>query len=733
MKVDILIIGDFRFPGGTSTAIIADVKALHAAGYRIGLLSIACKLLQGRRGFHPGIQAALADGLAVLVPPHEPVEAKLCCLHHPSVFENLPAIPLDVSCPRFVMVVHHPPQDAFGVAQYDLAKVMQITQDLFGQVMWAPVGPKVRDAFVGIANGPPLMEADWLNIIDIDDYAVGAHRKTRKQPVIGRHSRPEAVKWPEDQKTFLEAYPDSDTVRVRLLGWGHELDDVIEDRPANWEVFPFGAIAVPDFLTSLDYFSYFHSEDWIEAFGRSILEALASGLVCFLPSHFEPLFKDAAIYCEPADVLSNVQHFEADRGAYEDQSKRARDFVKTHFGPDKVVARVSALMGPGSGAVPARARQKAGVLYLTSNGIGMGHITRCLATARRLPQDVKPVIVTMSKAFGVAETQGIAVEYLPFLRSIGLHHSEWSPKMATELGMVVQYHRPNVIVLDSNVPYDPMLEVLAKFPEIWSIWQRRPMWPPSVGEDQLMHSGNFDVVLEPSELAAPVDRGLTTKRRWETLRVPSVRLLDPAEALGRNAARELIGLAPDRPAFLMQLGSGNNIDLAAVIERICKLGDPALHKNPVQIVFARWQISQTKMKLPDHVKVLDAFPISKFLNAFDGAIALAGYNTFHENIAAALPTLFMANEHPEQDEQWLRAEYAAHRGLALSARFGDTFQTDRALRKLLEPQTRDNIRTACQALELPNGAQAGADFIASLAMTRKPSHLAFDPTAAAPQ
>ena len=69
------------------------------------------------------------------------------------------------------------------------------------------------------------------------------------RPVIGRHSRPFASKWPSDRKTFLAAYPDAADVDVRLLGYSDDLDRVVGTRPANWQVLPFGALPARDFLS----------------------------------------------------------------------------------------------------------------------------------------------------------------------------------------------------------------------------------------------------------------------------------------------------------------------------------------------------------------------------------------------------------------------------------------------------------------------------------------------------
>jgi glycosyltransferase involved in cell wall biosynthesis len=61
----------------------------------------------------------------------------------------------------------------------------------------------------------------------------------------------------------------------------------------------------------------------VEAFGRNILEAMASGLPAILPPHFRPLFGDAAVYAEPVEVPSVLRRLYADRVAYEEIVARA--------------------------------------------------------------------------------------------------------------------------------------------------------------------------------------------------------------------------------------------------------------------------------------------------------------------------------------------------------------------------------------------------------------------------
>ena len=87
---DIVVLGDFRFPGGTSTAIAEELSAGAAAGYRIGLVQIKGPVLKRPHPFHPRIRACIEDRRVDLIDPDQPVEGRLLLAHHPSLFTHRP-------------------------------------------------------------------------------------------------------------------------------------------------------------------------------------------------------------------------------------------------------------------------------------------------------------------------------------------------------------------------------------------------------------------------------------------------------------------------------------------------------------------------------------------------------------------------------------------------------------------------------------------------------------------
>ena len=127
----------------------------------------------------------------------------------------------------------------------------------------------------------------------------------------------------------------------------------IGKRPEAWEVLGFNALPVKDFLAGIDFFVFFPHEGRIEAFGRTVIEAMASGALAILPPAFAPLFGEAAVYCAPAEVGPTVARFYADRAAYLAQTDRAEAIVRDRFGFERHVARLRAAQAANSVADPA--------------------------------------------------------------------------------------------------------------------------------------------------------------------------------------------------------------------------------------------------------------------------------------------------------------------------------------------------------------------------------------------
>lgn len=417
-------LADPRFPGGTSTALISEIRALARVGVRPGLLPVRSPLLAGGRDFHPGLIDQIEQGSVDLIDPRQPVACRIAVIHHPQCFSALPAQPLLVAAERILLVIHHPPSNGLGQPEYDLPQILRnIEETLSSKVVLAPVSPIVRRHLSGILDpDTELLPVDWCNVADFGVWPQRAARPGNARIVIGRHTRPQLSKWPDTLETALQVYPEGDRFEIRMLGAPPGLPNRYGRLPGNWRLMPFRHDGVADFLKSLDFYVYYHGTEWIEAFGYNVLEAVASGVPAILPPQFEPVFGSAAIYAEPAEVQNKILALNADTAAYTAHAKAARTSIEQSYGLERLPERLDKIL-PGwrteirSAVASERPIRRA--LMISSNGVGLGHITRLLAIAERFDRALEVAFLTMSPGFKVIQDRGYLAQFIPFHRYTG--------------------------------------------------------------------------------------------------------------------------------------------------------------------------------------------------------------------------------------------------------------------------------------------------------------------------
>ncbi len=342
--LDVCYLTDLRFPGGTSTSLVEEVRAATAAGYRVGALQLRSPRLVSEQPLHPGVRELIDDGRLVFVVPGEPVTASVAVVKHPMALAEPLGGRLPVEAVRVIVTAGQVPVDGDGTRFYEPAAVHHhVAEALEVTPSWHPVSAVVRRHLAG--SGVPLAAHDWVEVIDADAWAVPDRGGPQTPPVIGRHARASARKWPNDPAELLAVYPDDGRLDVRVLGGADGVADVLGHVPVAWTVLGFGAEDPLTFLSGLDVYAYFHHPDQIEAFGRNVLEALAAGCVTVLPPHLEPIFGDAAAYATPAEVPALVAEVTREPTTFRARSARGVAAVHERFSHHTHVERLAALAG----------------------------------------------------------------------------------------------------------------------------------------------------------------------------------------------------------------------------------------------------------------------------------------------------------------------------------------------------------------------------------------------------
>ncbi len=353
------------------------------------------------------------------------------------------------------------------------------------------------------------------------------------------------------------------------------------------------------------------------------------------------------------------------------------------------------------------------VLLVTSNGSGLGHLSRMTALARALEDgDAEPVLASMSAALPlVLAATGLRGEYIPGPVRSWIDPRVWQRYAADRLVALAQEVDARCLVFDGVAPYPAILLARSRLPGVPFVWFRRGMWKAGTNRRALWTTPAFDLVVEPGDFCSAADVGPTVTA--EALRVPPVGLQPSWPPVERHEARERLGLAQDRPAALVTMGMSAGGDLAGPGNAAIA----ALLKDP------DWQVAVTELPLRDSnpwladaapvVELRGVFPLAPVLGAFDLAVSGAGYNAVHELLSAGTPSLLIAKR-TATDDQEARAREAERRGWALTAGDDDPARVGSQVARLLDPEVRERLRAACAALPPTDGASVAAAAIGDL-------------------
>ena len=296
-----------------------------------------------------------------------------------------------------MVVVQHPPAEADGRPYYDLAQVRRNAEEILGgSALWAPVGPLVRQQLAGLASRPSLTKDDWHNVVDIERW-----RTVRRTPqATGRSSAATAGRIGANGRTpARRPSRPIPTIRASRSGcWRRALS-------SSWS----GAIratgrsglrlraarAVP---ASIDFFVYHH----IRAGSRRSAapsprrwRAAGRGPA----ATFRALFGDGAIYAAPSEVVERARAVPTRPPTVARATRRELASRSSATRPTPARARADRAAGRCRGACGCGDRGAAArVLFISSNGVGMGHLDPPAGDRAALPAPIEPVFVAMSQA-----------------------------------------------------------------------------------------------------------------------------------------------------------------------------------------------------------------------------------------------------------------------------------------------------------------------------------------------
>lgn len=355
------------------------------------------------------------------------------------------------------------------------------------------------------------------------------------------------------------------------------------------------------------------------------------------------------------------------------------------------------------------------VLFITSNGGGLGHVSRTLAIAAEFDGDVR--FFTLSRGYPLIADAGYQGVYVPSHEYSGTSRKGWGRILTAALVNELTTYSPDLVVFDGAAIYPEVRGVTETF-RIPFVWLRRGLWKKDVRLNSRQY--NFpetvcDYLLEPSDLALRnteilEDQTEPTPRKFLTSAIVN---LKPEQMLSRRTALKDLQLSANKRYVLIQLGAGNINDIrdaeTVAADAVHKLGPEWLP------VIARSPIAKTSPV--SNWPIINRFPIASYLKAFEFGVISGGYNSVQEALSLGLPCISVPNSLTHTDDQVARSSAAAQRGLMLEA--NNTDDIVRAIVKLSDVGQLERMRRNVAQIPYPQGACESASILERIADDNK--------------
>lgn len=306
VKADVILVTNTRFPGGNASSTLDEIAFLKKYGISCALIHCPVDNDIGK------IISERYDAVMDIWRHHEEVKTitgKVLICRNPSVAtsQSFKKLAPKISVDNAFYVINNSHVRANGHAIYDIEKLVKNTEVASTKrTEICPISPVMRAELEMYQSETgqilPLSETDWNPTFDLALYAQPPKTSMSAPYTIGRHGRDGAEKWLEHPSQLLQAYPQSNSFQIKILGGAENAKAILGELPQNWTVHDFGSMAPFDYLRELDAFVYFPNSALSEAFGRTIVEAMLAGIPVILPPRFEASFGDLPLYTEPEKV-----------------------------------------------------------------------------------------------------------------------------------------------------------------------------------------------------------------------------------------------------------------------------------------------------------------------------------------------------------------------------------------------------------------------------------------------
>lgn len=400
------------------------------------------------------------------------------------------------------------------------------------------------------------------------------------------------------------------------------------------------------------------------------------------------------------------------------EAERAKE-SRHEYSMEQSLARIEERVGllTAKAAVDSDAASEVGidVLFVTSNGAGLGHLTRLRAIAKHLHSSFKVEFLTLSRAYRLLAGTGDVVHYFPSADAAGVSTSRWNRSFTKYLAHLIHERRPRVLVFDGTWVYQGLTYV-SRAQDVPLVWVQRGNWRNEVDAASIQRhnaAAFVDEVILPADYA--VEEDVDVGPGVTAVRTPPITLTKPSDLFNRHDSIDALGLDTSYRYVLVNLGGGSQSvqgDLGrAACNAIATLG------QQWKAVLVASPLSDDESDLPRNTVKISAYPIAQYFKAFEFSVSAAGYNSVQESISLRMPSVLVPNPNSVTDDQGARARGAEAKGWAIVAT--NPLEISDAVQELAGEARRAAMKEALSSVDESGGAMRAAQALSEVVARAK--------------
>ena len=364
------------------------------------------------------------------------------------------------------------------------------------------------------------------------------------------------------------------------------------------------------------------------------------------------------------------------------------------------------------------------ILFMVTNGAGLGHLTRSMAIARRIARlepEQEIIFITTSAAINLLHRENFEAYHIPSRSSLSseMTAAQWGKMLLASLNQLFALYNINTVIFDGAYPYAPFVRSITSHAGLEKIWVKRGSDKPEAVEARLQLEKHFDHIILPGEAGAPLPAGDSRH-----IGVNPIVYIDKEELLTREQVRTLFKI-PDGALFVyLQLGAGYGYDLNSRLSCVIEV---LREKGNIMVAIGESPIGDPLQLYEEDIIVIKDYPNSRYFSGFDYVISACGYNTFHELMYFGIPTLFLPTAETGVDDQLSRARLGERAGVAVVVDSFDKEKIRQAVDRLSDPEENRRMRANASNISFLNGADDAARSILALSKQARTGEKDFKP------